>query len=400
MIAILNSLFLYINYFLDINLIFFNTIFGLLGIYLILKYHSPIYWFYIGFFISILWFWWISIAFLQNNREYLIPFILIFIGLVYGLIFYILALISKLLKIYMKIPSIFSTAIFLSIVSYIHPFNFDWFRLELIFTDSYFSVQKYSFLIILFSISFSIYKKKIIYLIFIIFAISNQNSNIDVNNSNRKIEIVETKITIEDKWDIRNRNKYIFFVLNKIDNSIKLNKKIIIFPESIFPFALNKNIKLMNRLTALSKDITIILGALYFNNKKTKNSTYIFYKSKYQIIHKVILVPFGEESILPKWLNKILDFNLKIKYKKAKKKEFINIKINNIFYRNAICFEGTSEFFYQNSPKHMIVISNNGWFYPSIESTLQKIILKFYSKKYQTTVYHSSNMSKSYTITP
>ena len=46
----------------------------------------------------------------------------------------------------------------------------------------------------------------------------------------------------------------------------------------------------------------------------------------------------------------------------------------------------------------MIVLSNNGWFHPSVESTLQKLLLQYYSKKYDTTIYHSVNMSESYVI--
>ncbi|MCF6254557.1 MAG: DUF5718 family protein [Thiomicrorhabdus sp.] len=49
-------------------------------------------------------------------------------------------------------------------------------------------------------------------------------------------------------------------------------------------------------------------------------------------------------------------------------------------------------------PKQMIVLSNNGWFTPSIEPTLQKLLLIYYNKKYDTTIYHSVNMSPSFVI--
>ena len=49
-------------------------------------------------------------------------------------------------------------------------------------------------------------------------------------------------------------------------------------------------------------------------------------------------------------------------------------------------------------PKQMIVLSNNGWFTPSIEPTLQRLLLQYYSKKYGTSIYHSVNMSPSYMI--
>ena len=78
--------------------------------------------------------------------------------------------------------------------------------------------------------------------------------------------------------------------------------------------------------------------------------------------------------------------------------DITDYKIDGITYRNAICFEATSEELYKRQPENMIVLSNNGWLTPSIEPTLQKILLQFYSKKYGTTIYHSVNMSPSYII--
>jgi len=77
----------------------------------------------------------------------------------------------------------------------------------------------------------------------------------------------------------------------------------------------------------------------------------------------------------------------------------VDYSINGITYRNAICFEATSEKLYEDEPEKMIVLSNNGWFTPSTEPTLQKLLLQYYSKKYGTIIYHSVNMSKSYIIT-
>ncbi len=48
----------------------------------------------------------------------------------------------------------------------------------------------------------------------------------------------------------------------------------------------------------------------------------------------------------------------------------------------------------------MIATSNNAWFTPSIEPTLQKLLLKYYAKKYDVTIFHSINGSENYTIRP
>jgi len=118
----------------------------------------------------------------------------------------------------------------------------------------------------------------------------------------------------------------------------------------------------------------------------------------------VVLVPFGESNPLPDflsdWVNKVF-YDGAVDYKASK--DVIDYKIDEKTYRNAICFEATSEKLYAKNtqgerPKNMIAISNNGWFTPSIEPTLQKLLLQYYSKKYGTTIYHAVNMSDSYMI--
>jgi len=116
------------------------------------------------------------------------------------------------------------------------------------------------------------------------------------------------------------------------------------------------------------------------------------------------LVPFGEANPLPDflsdWVNEVF-YDGAIDYKASDK--VTDYHIDGTTYRNAICFEATSEKLYEKDkkgqrPKNMIVLSNNGWFHPSIESSLQKLLLQYYSKKYGTTIYHSVNMSTSYMI--
>jgi len=39
----------------------------------------------------------------------------------------------------------------------------------------------------------------------------------------------------------------------------------------------------------------------------------------------------------------------------------------------------------------MIAISNNAWFAPSIEPTIQKLLMEYYARKYGVTIYHAAN---------
>ena len=188
-------------------------------------------------------------------------------------------------------------------------------------------------------------------------------------------------------------------ILQTIDEAITNKKSLIILPESVFPIFLNRDKTLLNALEERAKHISIVVGALYWDGKTPRNSTYIFTKGSIKVANKVILVPFGEANPLPDflsdWVNEVFYDNA-VDYKADS--NVTDYVIDGITYRNAICFEATSEKLYEGHPQQMIVLSNNGWFTPSIEPSLQKLLLQYYNKKYSTTIYHSVNMSESYII--
>jgi len=397
LISILASSFIYLDYF-NLSNRLLETIISILFLYFLLKSNDNKIWFWSGFFIGLFWFWWISISFKYYGFPWAIPIGIFFISLVYGIIFLTISFLSnKFLKLYQQL--IFKS-IFILIASYIHPFGFDWFRFELIFVNSYIGVEKWQEAIILISLSLYLYKVKPIFFLLTLFAyqpiIKDDKNNIDISS----IEITNTNITIEDKWSRDSLDFQIYLVQNMIDRAIDKKKKLIIFPESVLPFYLNKNYITMDIFKEKSKNIAIVIGALRLENNIPRNSTYIFNNGKLQVIaNKVILVPFGESNPLPDWLGRWVNrifFDGAVDYKSSS--EITKYKINGVEYTNAICYEACSEELYKNHPKNMIVISNNGWFVPSIEPNLQKLILKFFNRKYGTTIYHSVNMSDSFII--
>jgi len=100
-ISILLSAFIYIEHFNLLNGYFLyiaNSIIGTYGLYKLLKAKSRS-WFYVGFFTSIFWLWWIGVSFYYYKMAYLIPFVLVAIGLIYGVIFAFFAYLAKLLSI-------------------------------------------------------------------------------------------------------------------------------------------------------------------------------------------------------------------------------------------------------------------------------------------------------------
>jgi apolipoprotein N-acyltransferase len=288
------------------------------------------------------------------------------------------------------------------VLSYIHPFGFDWFKPELIFVESYLGIQKWQFILVLTGIVLSLWRKQFLFLLLTLLAYQPSTTHeISIPDS---MALITTHTSVENKWDKSQHQAQFNAILQTIDQAIADKKKLIILPESVFPIFLNRSSELLALLEEKAKSISIIVGALYWDGETPRNSTYIFSNDKVQIANKVLLVPFGEANPLPDflsdWVNRVFYDNA-IDYKADS--TVTDYTINGVTYRNAICFEATSEKLYEKSkdgeqPKNMIVLSNNGWFEPSIESSLQRLLLQYYSKKYTINIYHSANMSESYMI--
>jgi apolipoprotein N-acyltransferase len=177
----------------------------------------------------------------------------------------------------------------------------------------------------------------------------------------------------------------------------------VVLPETAFTTVLNKNVMLLEKLKELSYKIDIITGGLFVENEQIYNASYHFSKGEVEIAKKVVLVPFGEEIPFPKFfvdlINKVF-YNGAQDYSKASEPTDFMIKGDK--FRNAICYEATTDKIFENlgDTKYMVAISNNAWFTPSIEPTLQHLLLKFYSKKYDVNIFHVVNGSSNRTYRP
>ena len=328
-----------------------------------------------------------------------IPIGIFFMGLLYAFLFWAAAVLSSVAEKRFHLPPIWIKVLFLLVASTIRPFGFDWFKPELMFVESYLGVEKWRFALILFAILLTILKQRLFYLILIIFAYEPIVTAQKKPDAFMTTKLVTTYIPIEKKWDPKMLSMQVDLLFQKIDEAIQKKKKHIIFPESILPLFLNKEQILLEELREKSHAIAIVMGALKWDESVPRNSTYIFQKGKMIIADKVILVPFGESNPLPDWLghwvNKIF-YDGAVDYKASA--AISDYKLGEETYGNAICYEACSEELYIGKPKRMIVLSNNGWFIPSIEPTQQRLLLQYYSRKYGTTIYHSINMSPSYII--
>jgi apolipoprotein N-acyltransferase len=110
------------------------------------------------------------------------------------------------------------------------------------------------------------------------------------------------------------------------------------------------------------------------------------------VAKKTILVPFGEYIPLPafikEWVDRVIFDGASDFVTADKPTDFI---IHGVKFRNAICYEATRKELYTPDVRYMIAMSNNGWFTPSIEPTLQKLLIQFYARQNNTVVFHSAN---------
>lgn len=392
LIATLFSLFIYLAHF-DKHYYLLNTILAPLLFYFILKF-SRLQFAIFGFFVGIFWFYWISSSFKHYGFEGLEPIVILGIALCYSILFFTLSLFRHVLF----------RALLLLLFSYLHPFGFDWFKPELILVESYFGVQKWQFMILLASLVLFILLKdraknySYLALFLLLFAIDFKK---DFVMPKLNIEITQTMIEQSEKWDIRNQDRIVSENFQTILKSIESGYDLVLLSESAFPLFLNLESKLVDRLKELSREIAIHTGALYYDNGEVYNSTYLFIDGEMEIAKKSVLVPFGERNPLPKFMSEFINdlfFDGASDYSKSSSPT--DFKIGGYTFRNAICYEATSEKIYKNRPKYILASSNNAWFYPTIEPTLQNLLMKYYVKKYGVVIFHSVNYSESSILTP
>jgi len=381
--AIFFSAFIYLEH-IGITIKLLNTVFGLSSLALFL-YMSKRAILSAGFFIGLLWFYWIGYSFEYQGVGYMTPIITFAFAIIYMLFFGVLALSDK----------IYIRAILLFGLSFFEPFDWNWLQVELIFIDSYIGVLKYQLALVLIALSLVKYVKKpykYAPLILILFSL-NFNDQVQ-KEAPLKIKLIETDIKQEDKWLPENLGATVTMIYKEIEDASKDGYDVVVFPESVFPLYMNRSPKLIEQLLYMSKDIAIVAGALYVENSSHYNVTYLFQNGEYKMAKKLVLVPFGEYIPLPKFAQKIINdtfFSGQSDFVTAS--EPTDFTIKGVKFRNAICYEATCQEIYEGDVDYVIAISNNAWFSPSIEPTLQKLLMRYYARKNGATIYHSANWS-------
>ena len=372
-------------YFAEYNLTnkLLNTLFGLgaLGLFLYIPKRSILV---AGFLIGLFWFYWIGYSFEYQGVGYMTPFVTFGFGIIYLLFFSPLYFAHKA----------YIRAILLFGLSFIEPFDWNWLQIELIFVDSYIGIFKYQLAIVLLSLALPqlIKEKRFKYFPLLLLLTALNYTQPIQNETDLKIKLVQTDIKQEIKWTRAALSPTIKAIYAKINRAIDAKYDVILFPESVFPLYLNYNPKIISTLEELSQKITIVAGALLKENGHSYNVTYMFENGKYSIAKKLVLVPFGEYIPLPKFAQKIINdtfFSGNSDFETATQPSDFLIK--GVKFRNAICYEATCQEIYEGDVQFVIATSNNAWFAPSIEATLQRLLMQYYARKNGVTIYHAAN---------
>ncbi|HEX5623919.1 MAG TPA: apolipoprotein N-acyltransferase [Sulfuricurvum sp.] len=381
LIAIAFSAFIYWEYF-HLSSKIVNTLFGLGGLYGLL--HAPRRTLPIaGFWIGLLWCYWIGYSFQYYGLGWAETLVALGFGLVYALYFGSMGLTSN--------PWL--RALILFGLTYIWPMDFNWMQPELIFVESYIGFEKWQFALTLAAIAstalFSQWKK-LLPLFIILFAV--QPSHASVIHPQVRIKLVSTDISQDLKWQEFMMGEIIRENLRQIDLAIDQRYDLVVLPESAFVLYMNHHPALQSQLQQRSQSIAILTGTLHEENSLHYNVSYLFDKGKITVAKKTILVPFGEYIPLPDflqdWVNREIFAGGSNFVTADKPTDFL---IKGVKFRNAICYEATREELYTPDARYMIAISNNGWFKPSIEPTLQNLLIRFYARKNGSMVFHAAN---------
>ncbi|MFQ6341476.1 apolipoprotein N-acyltransferase [Campylobacter sp. VTCC 70190] len=389
-IAILLSNSIYLSFFANIFTQTISPFLAIWGLVLLLKSKNAKQYFWIGFFVGILWFWWIGLSSIYFNLNYLVPIIPLIVGLVYGVLFRL----CYLLKFdFLRLCGIFA-------LSYVHPLGFDWLNWGIFSVYGFFD-PSFRGVLCIFLMTYFIYEGYIsryykMAIITALFFIGFQYDEKKAQTLKLDYKLINTQISQEQKFLQENLSINSNALIQDIIRAINEKKELVILPESAFAFDL-KNTKYELMLKELSHQITIITGAFNTEKELIYNSTYIFKKGSVYILNKHFLVPFGEE--IPFFKDLIKNYFLKNIEEFAKGPVQSQYKLNNQIITNAICYEATKEQNYKNS-QIIIALSNNAWFNHSTEYKLQQLLMKFYASKYGVSVYHSVNGKENAVILP
>ncbi len=153
--------------------------------------------------------------------------------------------------------------------------------------------------------------------------------------------------------------KYINF-LDKKDST-----DLTILPETITPYILENNNKILQKIKNLSNENNIIIAGFFTKSKTNFYNSMIFFTDDVEYYHKRKLVPFGEYT---PWYDEIIKLSslIDIPLSNLSKGPYTqkDIFFHSIKLLPLVCFESTFPKLLESNIKNEIIIniSNDGWF--------------------------------------
>lgn len=343
-----------------------------------------------GFGIGLAWFYWVGFSFEYYGLPWMQPIVIAIFASVFMLFFGVITLSRR--------PYV--RAVLLFGLSFVEPLSFNWMVPELPLIHGCLGAEKWQFALILAALALTASIKapwRYAGLLLLVGAYTRAPEPLPL--APFKIKLVQTTLPQELKWKPYMRHEILAENFRQIDRAIREGYDIVVLPESTFVIFMNLHPEIEAQLLLRSHDIAIVTGALYAEDDKNYNVSYFFHHGRSQMVRKMVLVPFGEYIPLPQpiagWANDAF-FNGASDYIAAEKPgDFILSTDANetVIFRSAVCYEATCEPLYLGNPAYMLAISNNAWFTPSIEPTLQKLLMQYYARRHHTVIYHSANMA-------
>ena len=184
-----------------------------------------------------------------------------------------------------------------------------------------------------------------------------------------KVSLVQTNVPEEDKLNTEAFYRHLPRLWALLEETLKENPDLIVFPESAFPFRFPYLMEEGQRLLEASKKVPIIVGLVDvdFSSERVepKNSVFLLKGGKVQDRYdKVKLLPFGEFVPFPFGFAKdIFGAIAGIDFVKGKGPKCFDLGLYRI--STPICFEVSHFFFIRSMGKcsdMVVVLTNDGWF--------------------------------------
>lgn len=353
----------------------------------------------VGFFVGVLWFYWIGLGLRYFDMSALIPLVVVLEGGLIALVFYV----------GLWCECFVWRFAFLMLLSFFTPLGFDWIVPESVFAYSYVGVDKLSFAFVIIALWSGLHLVRF----FKFFALLPLLLALDSATFHTpppaplplKIKLIQSAVSQDIAYRMRNLDSiFRHYVFEDIARAIEEGYDVVVLPESAFYVPLDSPyFAYFDELMEMSERIVIIAGALRAEVDSSGrasyfNSTYKFDRGQVEHIDKVLLVPFGER--LPSFLLPVVERVFQGVGGFSAGEGFKYFEIKGARFKNAVCYEGSNREFYADSPRYVLMTSNNAWFVPSLEPILQKNLMKYYARLYGSTILHATNLSPSGVISP